>query len=565
MPSTSSSLSGKSKSLSICNLHNNVRSKPMQPRAQNQGSPFICEPFQLAQDQGFSDVYQWFGYNVAIIDTDGSELHEDESGSLLAKIIESNDVPMLNQYKEKHPRGITCSSEAREMDPFFVACRHGSTDVLPVLLEHYHANLSQTASLEERDIVLLNIACEYGQLETALFLLDSQPPLGSVGANMPGCETALLSAAQSIWNLSGELQFHENEALDWVDKRLTRSEQLIDILLDRGASVHDVTMCPGEDIAEVKPQPLHTVLGLAISRAGYKLLKRLVDEGANVHTRQECLGIGGPTFKKKHASFRDTTALHYGSMFWNVEGVQALFDLRGTDVDTADMVSVRDSLGRRILDTFELLLVINPIAINVQDKQGKTALHYAVATHAPGDRNHLYSIVRFLCGSGADTSLQDCKGQTVLHILAFWSLYGEPMDLDVIDLLIAHGAIINHADKNGITALHIMASNLRQVKAAQFLIHRGADINAKTLKGDTPLCEAAGRGVLLNRASRTEENEYVTLDNRIKAQDAMVGVLQDAGGSLDQPNAAGKTPRQLLEQKRSSCWYDSNIVVSDLP
>ncbi|KAE8310126.1 ankyrin repeat-containing domain protein [Aspergillus transmontanensis] len=530
----------------------------------------------------FRRVQPW-GYDVAIIDTDGSKLLEDEFGSLLAKIIESNDVPMLNQYKEKHPRGITCSSEAREMDPFFVACRHGSTDVLRVLLEHYHDNLGQTASLEERDIVLLNVACEYGQLETALFLLDSQPPLGSVGANMPGCETALLSAAQSIWNLSDELQYHENEALDWVDKRLTRSEQLIDILLDRGASVHDVTMCPDEDIAEVKPQPLHTVLGLAVSRAGYKLLKRLVDEGANVHTRQECLGLGGPTFKEKHASFRDTTALHYGSMFWNVEGVQALFDLRGTDVDTADMVSVRDSLGRlplhwaaagagdsdkaiiregaivqRILDIFELLLVGNLTTINIQDNQGKTPLHYAVATHASGDGSHLYSIVKFLCEGGADASLQDCKGRTVLHILAFWSVYGEPMDLDVIDLLIAHGANINHADKNGITALHIMARNFRQVKAAQFLIHRGADVNAKTLKGDTPLCEAAWRGVLLKKDIRTEGNEYVTLDDRIKAQDAMMGVLQDAGGSLHQPNAAGKTARQLLEQKRASSHKESN-------
>lgn len=181
-----------------------------------------------------------------------------------------------------------------------------------------------------------------------------------------------------------------------------------------------------------------------------------------------------------------------------------------------------------------------------------------MATHASGGRNHLYSIVTFLCESGANASLQDCKGQTVLHILAFWSVYGEPMDLNVIDLLIAHGANINHADRNGITALHIMARNLRQVKAAQFLIHRGADVNAKTLKGDTPLCEAAGRGALLKRDVWTQGNEYVTLDDRIKAQDTMMGVLQDAGGSLDEPNAAGKTPRQLLEQKRASWYKESN-------
>lgn len=41
-----------------------------------------------------------------------------------------------------------------------------------------------------------------------------------------------------------------------------------------------------------------------------------------------------------------------------------------------------------------------------------------------------------------------------------------------------------------------MARNLWQVKAAQFLISQGADVHARDLKGNTPLCEVVACGVL---------------------------------------------------------------------
>lgn len=37
-------------------------------------------------------------------------------------------------------------------------------------------------ALDQRGFLLLNVACQHAQLDTALFLLDSQPPLGEVRA-----------------------------------------------------------------------------------------------------------------------------------------------------------------------------------------------------------------------------------------------------------------------------------------------------------------------------------------------------------------------------------------------
>lgn len=73
----------------------------------------------------------------------------------------------------------------------------------------------------------------------------------------------------------------------------------------------------------------------------------------------------------------------------------------------------------------------------------------------------------------------------MLHILASRSLDGEPINTALLDLLVAHGANVGHADTDGNTALHIMARNLRQAKAAQLLLSRGADVGAKNLKGNT--------------------------------------------------------------------------------
>ncbi|KAL2008715.1 hypothetical protein VTN00DRAFT_6909 [Thermoascus crustaceus] len=206
-----------------------------------------------------------------------------------------------------------------------------------------------------------------------------------------------------------------------------------------------------------------------------------------------------------------------------------IFTLPGTiGHDITDLVSSRDSNGRlplhwaaagpgprectlpddeissQLIDTFKLLLAGNPSAINVQDEEAATPLHYAIRSHAAcGGSKHANLTIRLLLEHGADASVSDGNGQT-----------------------------------DGNTAFHIMARNLRQVQAAKFLLGRGADVRATNAKGDTAFHEAA-RGILRPRETRDKKIEGVTVADQIRAQDEMMGVLQEASGGNSQLGQLG--------------------------
>ncbi|KAE8373941.1 ankyrin repeat-containing domain protein [Aspergillus bertholletiae] len=516
------------------------------------------------------------GYDAMLLDTDGSELYETEYEELLGEMVKANDEWMVRQYIERHPKAGLYPSEVREWDVFFIACEHGSLDTLRVLLNHYsaHINFPDTESLEQRGISLMEIACRFARLETVHFLLDSQPPLGTVKPGDGWCTTALLSAATSFSEVAFDWGQYQCPERRWVRDRIARSEDLIQLLLDRGASAGDVILSRSDK--EDPPQASETVLSLAIAQASYQLMVRLINAGADIHQSHMPLNqinnYGGSDLP------RDVTALHRGGLFWNVPGIQALLDHRGSNVDIADMVSVRDSDGRlpihwaaigpdslaedmlpenevlpRIINTFRLLLEAKQSTVNIQDNLGRTALFYAVGTHARCSSSHSYTLACFLFENGADASFADADSKTVLHELAVTSHQGDPINPALLDLILSHGADINHADMDGSTVLHWMAKNLRQVKATRFLISRGADVNAKDLQGNTPLHTATMAGVYHPRLTREGETEHTTLNERIGLHEEMIAVLLEAGGSslMDQPNAVGKSPRQLLEKTRS--------------
>ncbi|KAE8318588.1 ankyrin repeat-containing domain protein [Aspergillus transmontanensis] len=506
------------------------------------------------------------GYDAMMLDTDGSELYETEYEELLGEMVKANDEWMVRQYIKKHPKAGLYPSELPDWDVILIACEHGSLDALRVLLDHYHAHINSpdTESLEQRGFSLMGIACRFAQLDTVRFLLDSQPPLGTVEPGDGWCETALLSAATSFCEVGLDWERCRFPERSWARDRMARSEGLIHLLLDRGASARDVILSRSDK--EDPPQASETVLGLAIAQASYQLVARLIDAGADPHQRQMPLSQmnnhGGSNLP------RDVTVLHRGGLFWNAPRIRALLDHRGSNVDIADMVSARDSDGRlplhwaamgpdllaedmlpenevlpRIADTFKLLLEGKPSIVNIQDNLGRTAIFYAVGTHGKCSSSHSYTLARFLCENGAGASLADTNGKTVLHELT-------PCP---VSLMLSHGADFNRADMEGSTVLHLMAKNLRQVKAANVLISRGADVNAKDSQGNTPLHTATMAGVYYARLTREGKTECTTLDERIRLHEEVIAALLKAGGSslMDQPNAAGKSPRQLLEETRS--------------
>ncbi|KAI7970128.1 hypothetical protein EIK77_008355 [Talaromyces pinophilus] len=517
-------------------------------------------------------------FPICLRDQDGAMLYEDDVRGLRMQIIKLNDVAALKQYIARDPVGAIGPTDLFYHDPYFIAAMHGSTDALRLLLETYNSNMTRTKSLDDRGISLLDIACRHAHIETARFLLDSQPPLGDVHHRNEGGDTALLHAASSLEMIDFEDFKDNNYSLQWVRDRIARSEDLIQFLLERGASARDsktVGLFP-EHYNEEKSQPRDTVLGLTVTRASYGLVRLLINKGADIHRkdwyqREPISSFGGDSA----IDAQNVTTLHISSLYWNVDAIKALLDHGGSD-----MLLCRDSIGRlplhwaaagptlrtelmipeseigiRIIDIFRLLLDADPDTINLQDKEEATALFYAVSSHAGCGTRQCGAAIRFLCNMGSNAGIKNNKGQTVLHLLAFRSMNGEPIDICLIELLLAHGANISSVDMNGNTALHIMAKNLRQVEAARFLISKGADVTAVNAQGNTPLHEVMTGMLQAKGPTRGQKYQPVRLADRLRAQDDMVAVIQDGSGYddklMDQPNAAGKTPRQLLEETRA--------------
>ncbi|KAJ5358737.1 uncharacterized protein N7496_011150 [Penicillium cataractarum] len=524
-----------------------------------------------------------------LLDEDGSFLYETDYGSLLLKIIRRNDILKLQQYISTYsPKAVLAPSEVYYWDPFWTAATHGSPDVLRILLAQYYSAPTQPKPLDQRGFTLLNAACAYANIDTVKFILDHCPPIGSLDARDRCGETPLLSAAASLAYINFDEADGTPTRESWIRDQITRGQELVNFLLDRGASACDAVLASQSDGEERVQQPTDTVLGLAVSRAGSALVNRLIDEGADVYTKQQYIhGARSALARNRHQTItRDVTVLHLASAFWNAAAIQALLDThahsRSDNVeatqDVFDLVSSRDSVGRlplhwaaggsvphectlpdeelssRILETFTILLDRDAGSINAQDKEGLTPLYYAVKAHAAcSGTKHADLAIRLLLDHGADASICDEAGKSVLHLLAYGSVAGRPLDTSLLESLVTHGADVNHADTDGNRPLHIMARNLRQASAAKFLLSQGADIHATNSKGDTAFHQVA-RGLLVPRNTVDWKIEDVTVADKIRAQDEMMSVLQEAvsgDGLMAKQNAEGRTPELLLLETRN--------------
>ncbi|KAJ5757766.1 uncharacterized protein N7511_006460 [Penicillium nucicola] len=516
-------------------------------------TPWVEDPLESAEN--------------ALCDGHGTRLYENELGDLLFATIRYNDLPRLKQYLSVYSPRLDVEDKVFN-DPLCIVASQGRTEVLRVLIDYYKTNLTQVP-LYERKCSLLTAACGEAQIETARFILDSQPPLNSAHIKQEYRDEALLATARSLGSLpsSGHANETPEDCYHLLSNRVARGEELMRLLLDGGASAQ-ATESP-EDSSQPM-QSFGTVLGLASSRADPALVKRLIEQGADVHARQEYdLHRSSTLWDVKPPS--GVTALHISSLYWNAAALRTLLDHGGRTVTEA--LSCRDSNGRlpfhwaaagpgssecwlpdvkinnRIIDTLKILC--SGSDINARDNGGETPLHHALSGHARcGQSMHLDNMLKFFLENEAHAGLVDDNNRTVLHKMAIHCLDGDPINTSVLEMLISHGAEINQQDVNGNTALHLMARNLCQAKAVQFLIVQGADVSLVNSRGNTALHECLSMGKILQKQTANGSIVPTVADQR-NALDEMSNILLHIGGDamMDQTNLAGETPRQLLSKK----------------
>ena len=124
------------------------------------------------------------------------------------------------------------------------------------------------------------------------------------------------------------------------------------------------------------------------------------------------------------------------------------------------------------------------VDINDRPEIGKALLDYAA------EQNQLV-IATYLLDHGAKVEAASATGLnksiTALHRAAYFDA------IDVLDLLVARGAVIDARQENGPTPLVYAASN-GSLRTAAALIKHGADVSAKFSHGQTPISEALKHG-----------------------------------------------------------------------
>jgi ankyrin repeat protein len=152
---------------------------------------------------------------------------------------------------------------------------------------------------------------------------------------------------------------------------------------------------------------------------------------------------------------------------------------------------------RKTLDIFEAaalgslgevtsLARAEPVLVNAYSSDGFTPLHLAAFFGHPG-------VARLLLDCGAEVDAESRNGSRLRPIHSAAAHRQPAISLEIVRLLLAHGADPNRKQEKGYTPLHQAAAQAN-LKMVELLLDQGAEVNSRTDDGRTALTLARDNG-----------------------------------------------------------------------
>ena len=185
----------------------------------------------------------------------------------------------------------------------------------------------------------------------------------------------------------------------------------------------------------------------------------------------------------------EDTVLHIAVKAGRTDIVLELCKVGGLDVNIQDKegkTALHQALHQaayniKHADTVLELCKVGGLDVNIQDKEEYTALHYAASI------GHASTVRVLLEVEGVDVNIQDKEGCTALHIAAMLG------HIDTVQVLCTvEGVDVSIQDEKGLTALHYAAYNIKHTDTVLELCKVGGlDVNIQDKEGCTALHNAA--------------------------------------------------------------------------
>ena len=264
-------------------------------------------------------------------------------------------------------------------------------------------------------------------------------------------------------------------------------------------------------------------------------------------------------------NFSSATPLHVAAVAGQPEIVRLLIEA-GKDIN--GYINFRNhrsyhnalslGLGENPNQEVAKLLIQAGADVNAFNLFNKTPLHTVAAMHE--DVMMSVNIATALINAGANLDPKTSRLNTFSFRVGYTPLHtaASVNHIEMVKLLIKHGANINSKDEADNSPLHL-ATYHGHGKMAKLLIESGAYIHSRNYNDNLPIQMAAHAGLpeviqqLIEAGSPINAQDQVgdtpLHDAALQGQVEAAQVLIEAGADVNATNNAGKTPLDLAEQQ----------------